>query len=446
MEDKKVQAEKFISSNEKLNRKVSEVGSRPRIRIQSENRAFSRDESEDATKKVERWLSSSSVDFKHNLRQRTNEKKIYNNNQVLTRSHSRDLPPIEKNIKLEKKLSMNLVGKPSGPSLIRTESKFSHEEFNFGIKSSESFRYPEVGAHKGSTEAIKTVMENIETHQIKINIEKEDEYKLDTIVPSTSKENEKNSNSNIFPTSTTDKDSKELLKQSSSDQNKLALPSKDGGSTNSTVGSAKKHILQNWLQDYRKLASKSPSMQKRNKVKYSNDTKTVKNNDITNEESKVGIKKKRKLSKKEIEFRRQKSKSYQRKIVALSIAIVVVVVSILAMTIGLVLKYFVFNTTPSNIPQSCINSCQGAYNVTFLNGICTCYDINECLSSFLNNCTSPNQICINTIGSYNCSCNIGYKFDNITRTCVDINECDFNVCNPSVTTGCNNTAGSYVSI
>ena len=41
-------------------------------------------------------------------------------------------------------------------------------------------------------------------------------------------------------------------------------------------------------------------------------------------------------------------------------------------------------------------------------------DVNEC-TRFLHNCT---QICINTIGSFNCSCQNGFNLQNDSRSCV----------------------------
>ena len=435
MGDSKAQVEKWLSSNEKLNRKVSEP--EPRKRTSSYNRASSKDN--DPKSKVERWLSSNSVDanFKHEKRFEKN--KDDKTNLHHQQSYSRDLPPIEKQVKLEKKLSTNT--RPKSIELDESSKKPIQlaNSLDLGNKTNSELKINEKPLELSENGKFEGEKVNLETNQVTLTFESEnDVFKPDIILTSTIKEpNEKNLNSNIIltVTTTTDKDSKELIKQpSTSDKDRTA------------VNSAKKHILQSWLKDYRRLASKSPSTQKRNKVKYTSDTNPVAN-DIMNEDvesDKKTIKKRRKLSKKEIEFRRQKSKSYQRKIVGLSIAIAVVIVVILAITIGLLLNYLVFNIKPTISTSSCQNTCPGNYNITLLNGMCTCSDVNECMSSLLNNCSLSSQICLNTMGSYKCYCKNGYKLDTDNITCVDINECNFNICDPSRTIGCTNMPGSYI--
>ncbi|XP_041431830.1 uromodulin isoform X2 [Xenopus laevis] len=71
----------------------------------------------------------------------------------------------------------------------------------------------------------------------------------------------------------------------------------------------------------------------------------------------------------------------------------------------------------------------------------SCLDIDECAYSWLNNCTYG--YCVNTIGSYDCVCPVGYT-KGAGNTCVDINECsspDLNKCHPLAT--CFNNVGSY---
>ena len=43
-------------------------------------------------------------------------------------------------------------------------------------------------------------------------------------------------------------------------------------------------------------------------------------------------------------------------------------------------------------------------------------DINECEDVMNNNCDIVNGLCINTNGSYHCSCNMGYSGDGIDCT------------------------------
>ena len=61
-----------------------------------------------------------------------------------------------------------------------------------------------------------------------------------------------------------------------------------------------------------------------------------------------------------------------------------------------------------------------------------CYDIDECA---FDQCNGPQQLCYNTVGSYDCLCANGYEpqticmweeFDNATclEICFDINECE----------------------
>ncbi|XP_068089432.1 uncharacterized protein [Hyperolius riggenbachi] len=70
-----------------------------------------------------------------------------------------------------------------------------------------------------------------------------------------------------------------------------------------------------------------------------------------------------------------------------------------------------------------------------------CFDIDECYT----NISSCEQICINTLGGYTCSCNTGYAPDPANaHLCKDINECALpSLNNCSNTFICINTNGSY---
>ena len=64
-------------------------------------------------------------------------------------------------------------------------------------------------------------------------------------------------------------------------------------------------------------------------------------------------------------------------------------------------------------------------------------DINECATSN-GGCS---QICTNSVGSFQCSCNSGYRLASDGRTCQDINECTANTDNCQQR--CINTAGGF---
>ncbi|XP_038065999.1 fibrillin-2-like isoform X2 [Patiria miniata] len=70
----------------------------------------------------------------------------------------------------------------------------------------------------------------------------------------------------------------------------------------------------------------------------------------------------------------------------------------------------------------------------------TCHtDVDECQSKSSNQCS---QICINTVGSYRCECNTGYRLDSNGRSCTDIDECSMSRTHDCEHT-CKNTQGSY---
>ena len=65
-----------------------------------------------------------------------------------------------------------------------------------------------------------------------------------------------------------------------------------------------------------------------------------------------------------------------------------------------------------------------------------CQDVNECETELADNCPI-NSECNNLIGTYECKCAPGYK--PLGNQCVDINECELNVCDPNAS--CTNSVG-----
>ncbi|XP_059171050.1 fibulin-1-like [Physella acuta] len=94
--------------------------------------------------------------------------------------------------------------------------------------------------------------------------------------------------------------------------------------------------------------------------------------------------------------------------------------------------------------QNCVNtagsyscSCNAGYIISSTN-LDMCDDIDECASPSINTCQ---QNCVNTAGSYSCSCNAGYIVSSTNANmCEDINECT--VGNPCEQI-CTNTEGSF---
>ncbi|XP_065653869.1 fibrillin-1-like isoform X2 [Hydra vulgaris] len=99
--------------------------------------------------------------------------------------------------------------------------------------------------------------------------------------------------------------------------------------------------------------------------------------------------------------------------------------------------------------EVCINT-NGSYLCTCDNGWllgqdnASCVDINEC-ESFTSLCSWSNGACINTNGSYFCSCKNGWAMGQDNSSCVDINECQNSAPPCSWSNGvCVNTNGSYL--
>uniref|UniRef100_A0A671TJR2 Vitamin K-dependent protein S n=1 Tax=Sparus aurata TaxID=8175 RepID=A0A671TJR2_SPAAU len=87
-----------------------------------------------------------------------------------------------------------------------------------------------------------------------------------------------------------------------------------------------------------------------------------------------------------------------------------------------------------NLPGSFQCLCEDGY---FISNKINCVDINECIL-FPSSCEEPAK-CVNTPGMYECQCPQGFKYNFTSRTCNDVDECEFNVCDGT----CINTEGSY---
>ncbi|XP_045518801.1 fibulin-2-like [Pieris brassicae] len=74
-----------------------------------------------------------------------------------------------------------------------------------------------------------------------------------------------------------------------------------------------------------------------------------------------------------------------------------------------------------------------------------CEDIDECVEG--THLCDQYQNCLNTNGSHECRCKLGFELDHTTGACTDINECatDQNTCIPQ-SQRCDNTVGSYLCI
>ncbi|KAK0067591.1 fibrillin-3, partial [Biomphalaria pfeifferi] len=111
--------------------------------------------------------------------------------------------------------------------------------------------------------------------------------------------------------------------------------------------------------------------------------------------------------------------------------------------------------SPGTYGEECKNQCQCDMTHSTCDpatGQCTCHqgwtgslcdtDINECESSVCAETSTAHWICLNTPGSFKCTCAIGYA--NKNNTCEDINECTLaiNDCQQV----CQNKVGSYACL
>ncbi|XP_063305290.1 adhesion G protein-coupled receptor E1-like [Pelobates fuscus] len=101
------------------------------------------------------------------------------------------------------------------------------------------------------------------------------------------------------------------------------------------------------------------------------------------------------------------------------------------------------NTVCTNTLGTYSCSCEEGYrNVPLNPKTLNCIDKDECENSPC----GPHTVCTNTIGSYNCSCQNGYRntlLNSTTLNCTDIDECSLNTANCTSNSICKNTNGSY---
>lgn len=98
-------------------------------------------------------------------------------------------------------------------------------------------------------------------------------------------------------------------------------------------------------------------------------------------------------------------------------------------------------TTPPTTTRSSRIPCPRGYR--FNDDSRRCMDINECVEA--NPCRSSQQ-CENTVGSYVCRCGIGFRFNAATQNCEDVNECLLDLHDCVTTQRCDNTIGSYTCV
>ncbi|XP_051759327.1 vitamin K-dependent protein S [Ctenopharyngodon idella] len=87
-----------------------------------------------------------------------------------------------------------------------------------------------------------------------------------------------------------------------------------------------------------------------------------------------------------------------------------------------------------NLPGSFVCSCEKGF---YTHDNIHCIDINECIL-FPSVCVEPSK-CVNALGSFECRCPLGYQYNRTSRECVDLDECELDVCGGE----CVNTIGSF---
>ncbi|XP_030578722.1 vitamin K-dependent protein S isoform X2 [Archocentrus centrarchus] len=92
------------------------------------------------------------------------------------------------------------------------------------------------------------------------------------------------------------------------------------------------------------------------------------------------------------------------------------------------------NQICQNIPGSFHCMCEEGYIIT---DNINCMDVNECL--LYPSICGERAECVNIPGTFDCQCPLGFKYNFTSRACVDVDECEMNVCKGV----CINTKGSY---
>ncbi|KAJ8302142.1 hypothetical protein KUTeg_021129 [Tegillarca granosa] len=85
-------------------------------------------------------------------------------------------------------------------------------------------------------------------------------------------------------------------------------------------------------------------------------------------------------------------------------------------------------------------TCENGYGFNVVSQ--RCEDLDECILR-MHQCRGPRQICVNTVGSYQCHCEQGFRYDRRTRYCYDIDECALRTDRCTPQQRCENTIGSY---
>ncbi|XP_059051450.1 fibrillin-1-like [Achroia grisella] len=94
---------------------------------------------------------------------------------------------------------------------------------------------------------------------------------------------------------------------------------------------------------------------------------------------------------------------------------------------------------PSRLSTSCPDGMRHRPGSTI------CEDIDECLEGI--HLCDRHQNCLNTNGSHECHCKLGYELDIITSACVDVNECATDQHNCLADSQrCDNTVGSFICV